>query len=351
MNQVNFSRECRVDPDWAAKNVIPLSLDVLEIREEGGQSRVNGIIPSNVMAIATDFEFQGQLVPITVTKSGDKFEVVEGNHRVQASIFLNDKHGETTSRFSTVRAYVKEFASEAEKMLYQVKQNNHLPAKSNAVADIAKVVSILDGDHGLQPEGFAKPIPMYHPEYPQEYEKSLDEWIKASFSFKPSDRKKIREMVTGKYENKKLQTFGNKAEAAKFFRESNDLGWIGKKVGDESNGWVMYAVNKASHVFPNIAGNGLKRKTEHSSDKVALCVYMSNLFGKTGRHVDDYRRKIVESVNKLNTSRLLTHKAKIVDKIFLLPQKLEGVENPDKLYEVSVTSSGKFTLNLPKKGW
>ena len=131
-----------------------------------------------------DFEFQGQLVPITVTKSGDKFEVVEGNHRVKASIFLNDKHGETTSRFSTVRAYVKEFASEAEKMLYQVKQNNHLPAKSNAVADIAKVVSILDGKHGLQPEGFAKPIPMYHPEYPQEYEKSLDEWIKASFSFK-----------------------------------------------------------------------------------------------------------------------------------------------------------------------
>ena len=124
-------------------------------------------------------------------------------------------------------------------------------------------------------------------------------------------------------------------------------------MGDESNGVCVYTIGQLSHVFPNLTGNTFKKKSEQSNVKAATVIFQSNVSGLDGRNLDKFRRQMVEKINTANKSWLLNPKAKLVDEVFIAPQKLrDGKENTEKFFRVKRKSNGEFdTDSIPTGGW
>lgn len=349
MKRTTYNNRSRLNSNFA-KQIKQIPLCDIVVTHQKSQVRQSGIIPSHAMAIANDIFRQGQLVPISVMpENNGQYETLDGNHRLAALQHLDKTYGCETENFKFVNCYIETgVKTKAEKILYQAAQNDHPPVKSNNISDISRALQDLQGEKDCPVE---ISLANFDVDYPDDWMEQAEQWLLKEFSLSKRERKKIIKGLTQGIQSTKIRNY-IKSDAVDIFRKLNDIGWAGNKPGDESNGWILYPVSMASHIFPNVSGNGLKKKGDSPVDKIAVCVWDSNPLGKTGTQIDDYRRKVVKSINELNSNSLLKRSSKLVDKIYLMPQKLDGVENQDALYEVPVNGNGKFSLNLlPKKGW
>jgi len=138
------------------------------------------------------------------------------------------------------------------------------------------------------------------------------------------------------------------------FMSNNTIGWSGKKPGEYSNGYSVYPIGDDSHLTPNLTGNAFNKKTVIGVDKpVAVVLWESNTFGKDGKKIDGYRSAMVNKINELNGSPLLAEGLRLVDDIFIAPQKLrDSKEDPNKFFQVKKDSNGKFEVgSIPRSGW
>tara|TARA_R100000152_G_C6777623_1_gene207609 strand:- start:137 stop:1189 length:1053 start_codon:yes stop_codon:yes gene_type:complete len=343
MNQVNFDKIKAQSPNWIASNVVSIPMDKIEVPETSSQIRNQGIIPSHVMTLAEDMDLRGQQVPITLEPNPEKegyYFIVDGNHRFK---------GGKDRGWTHINAYVMSFPSLVAKVSYQVMQNSHLPSKENSNDDILDALELLNNDPST-PAAIDRAL-FNTAVVPQTWEEGAVTYIKNFFGVGTKKAKATIAKFMAGFTNLKVKSF-MKSEVTEVFNRNNTIGWSGGTVGNESNGWVYYPISKASHIFPNITGNGFKKKTDKGSHEIAVVVSLDGMSGKDGKDLDSARRAIISNINKANTSGLLKSSKKLVDKVYLMPQKLDPthLEHTDTLYEVP-SSGRKFSLNLPKRGW
>tara|TARA_R100000234_G_scaffold113462_1_gene87879 strand:+ start:2678 stop:3724 length:1047 start_codon:yes stop_codon:yes gene_type:complete len=348
MNSRQFNEKTKVDPHFHRK-CFWTNVNNVNISEEDDQIRDGGIVDSHVSDLASQIFMDGQKIPITVESDGNGgWNAVDGSHRI-GGVKLNDK-AHPGEGYDQIFVYEEKFSSEAERVLYQKDSNEHLVAKKNhvndAVASIRKLMEMKNDPN--VPDVLQRDISTETD--PKCYMKDLEAWIKDNYSFTSREYKSILKKVTSDYTNSKVKNY-TKPGLVEEFSTNNTIGWVGGKAGDESNGYVLYPVNQASHIFPNITGNSYKKKTKNKNIQSVVVLWEGNTVGKEGCHIDDYRRKLVESINEVNQSHLLKRGMKLVDKVFLAPQKIGDVkENLNSFYEVPY-NNGSFSVNLPRKGW
>ena len=345
MNSSKLTSHLRADPMWEEKHVKNCLVSDLTIADDEGQSRQAGIIPSHVEKLVEDILARTLQVPITID---DNNVVVEGNHRLKAYEALSNRYPENP-RWQLIKAYQRSFKTEADRRAYQLDSNSHVPAKANAKEDYAQTVnSDLKG-------GFIKGMEWgSFNDDSGNFNKLVDYVHKAykHLGVGKNSAKAIAKIAASEAPNGKVKNY-TKDELVKEFDLTNSLGWSGKKSGDVSNDVAVYALGNATHIFPNLTGNSFNKKT--SDDRVATTtvVWQSNTFGLDGSDLDCYRANVIKRINKANKSWLLSPNAKLVDEVFIAPQKLrEGEENGKKFFRVKKKSNGEFDASsIPTSGW
>ena len=345
MKLAKLMSHLRADPMWEDSHTKNYSVSSLTVADDEGQVRAGGIVSSHVDALVEDILQRGLICPITIDNDN---VVVEGNHRVKAYEALARQNPDNP-RWKLIRAFQRPFKTEAERRSYQLECNSHAPAKASTNEDYGQVVN-NDLKAGVIPgmswasfnddaDNFNKLVDYIHSAYKQ-YGKSKN------------SAKAIAKIAASAAPNGKVKNY-TKDELVKEFDLSNCIGWAGKKSGHDSNGVAIYAVGNSSHVFPNLTGNSFKKKTDDKRMSAGAVLWQSNTFGETGAGLDTWRQGVVDSINEANKSWLLKPDAKLVDEVFIAPQKLrEGREDGKKFFRVKKKSNGEFdSSSIPTDGW
>ena len=257
-----------------------------------------------------------------------------------------------SAKFKKVKAYVTSFKSDAERLKYQSRANaGHMPALTNSAADIASQIrnlqSVKDPDVPMPPEVF---------EQQGKYKKDLRVYIEREYRPLVHVKNAAIKNLCSKLKNDKLRNI-TKPDLDDMFASWNNLGWDGKDDNKEGvDGWKVYTAAKAGGKFPSksIMCYTLKSKSSAQPGSVnnAVVIWDNNTQTKDGKRIDDYRRSVVESMNELNASHLLKRGKKLVDKIFIAPQKLSKHCLEEGFFEVDVDRKNKFiTKTIPRDGW
>ena len=347
MNEENFNRLKEKNPTWVANNVVKIKICDVDLPDKEAQIRNKGLIPRHVMAIRESMARHGQRVPVTFEKvvgedGSIRYRPADGSHRCWGAI---------EEGIESVDGIIRHFKNSVERTLYQVLQNNHPVTKSSETDDFVDAICLLNDDAANCPDEvngatFGTVVPA------STWEKTAIRWVKSNFEVGDARARSIVDRYMRGLKSVKGKSW-MKSQVTKAFKEKTSLGWVGDKVGDESNGWVYYTVHKTSHIFPNVTGNGFKKKTGNGNYEIAVVVSIDGMSGKEGKDLDAARRSIIDNINTANGSHLLKRGKKLVDKIFLMPQKLDASheEHEGALYEVKKGAKGKFSLQVPKVGW
>lgn len=341
-----FLDHLKNDPEWEDENIKSVLVSDLNIIENGGQVRAGGIVPSHIADLADDILSRGLDVPITVDMERN---VVEGNHRVKAYLVLIKRFPKAL-RWKKIKVWQRTFKSDAEKRAYQLECNSHPPAKASTNYDYALAIAEdLKGNviPGMSWSGFNSNA--------ENFENLVSYITEAygAYGVVGNRSKAIAKLAVTSAPNSKLQNY-TKDEVVDNFRANNDIGWSGKKPGDDSNGYSVYPIGSDSHIFPNLTGNTFNKKTANGNHVSTVAViWESNTFGKNGSKIDQSRIVDVNKINEANGSWLLSKGSALVDEVYIVPQKLrDNKENPNKFFRVSKDANGKFDVSsISTKGW
>jgi len=343
MNFKFLFRAISEDPSWIEKNINHVSLDSVTIDDDGSQVRAGGISSGHVNDLVDDIIVRGLEVPITIDQNN---QVVEGNHRVKAFQAIRRKNP-GVEKWNMIRAYKRTFADDAERRSYQIKCNDHPPAKPSTNDDLALAV-IDDLKTGAFPNLNWKTFNSDSGNFDL-----LVEVVNNKYSTGKKKAKSISKKAVLKTPNQKLKNY-TKEEILQNFKANNSIGWSGKKSGEDSNGYSVYPIGALQHIFPNLTGNTFNKKTTNGKKISTVCViWDSQTLGKDGKKIDNYRKSVVNKINDTNTSWVLSKDATLVDEIFIAGQKIRGSkENTDEFFKVKRDSSGKFDASsIPGNGW
>ena len=343
MNLKKYHRKVCENPNWIAENVEAILLSQVNIVDNAGQVRAGGIQPSHVSELVDDICLYGQYVPITIDENDN---VVEGNHRVKAIEVLRDRNP-GVEKWKTIRVYRRSFETEAEKRRYQLSNNVHLASKSSTNLDYA--LAVADDLKG----GVYSHIGLDWNSYNDDGDnfKKLVEKVADVYDIGKGRCNSIVKKATSKTPNQKFKNF-TKTEVVVNFNKNNPIGWDGEKPGDISGNHAVYAVGQQCYVYPNLNGNAFKKKTSNDNVFNAAVVWNTNTHGLTGKGLDDYRREVVRSINKMNNSSLLREESTIIDEVFIAGQKQRGSkEDPKKFFRVLKLANGDFDDSIPTDGW
>ena len=349
MNLLQLYNEMEKDPDFWSQNIQHLPLTLVEINQTIGQARVTGHIPQHINTMVTNIGDVGQRVPITVERDGKGFIVMDGNHRVEALRILAETYPES-AKFKTVMVLIKTFNSDAERMEYQALANEeHLPARKNDKHDIAYQIRRLQS--AKDP---AVPMPPTSQKEHRKYEKDLRTFIKSRYT--TSDTTAIINELFETVKNQKLQNI-TKGNLEKMFAswKGNKLNWAGNADNKTNTGWNVYTspTHGGYHPQKSMVSYTFKAKSSAAPGALqnAVIIWDNNCRGRDEKHIDDYRVGVVESWNKANSSQLLKRGKKLVDKIFIAPQKLDSDCKEENFFEVEVKNNKFITKTIPKSGW
>lgn len=342
------------DPLWARDNLLDISLDQVKIAEESGQVRQAGTINSHIDNLEASISRHGQLVPITVEATADgTFVAADGNHRIKALRRLRDRI-KNNPKYQNVRAHIRTFNSRAEKIQWQLSANDHPPAKRSSTSDVEYVVKKMmecestDVPKELQ-GGYGNEMYLADPE---KYQEVLKGYLEKATSLTSKERTRVARGVMMGFPNQKLRNYDTK-ELKKFFAEGNSIDWeIPAGLTRVFNGWRVETLGDSDYVFPNITGNSFKSKSENPEINTAVVLWDRNPFGKTGTKLDETRRKMISQINIANTSSLLKDGIRLVDRVFIAPQKIGSEIEEKGFFEITPAPDGKFGSDaFPNEGW
>jgi len=358
MNNMQFMRACAKDPTWEDTNVRTVSMDFIRGSEESlSQIRQGGIDNSHLSELQDSIIMHGQQVPITIEDTGTKsedgqtvYKLIDGGHRYLAISKLRKKNGHDL-RWSLIRANIKQFANDFERTSYQIEANDHtLPSKNNTNEDAAlwlnDVVNV-----GIS--GAPAVIADLHNSMgrnktdPDGYEKDLKAAVSQQY---PNMGMRRRNAVVKKF----LSTIPGKFRTWDSEKANMELRhWVDESANTNlPDEHVLISIRETNHVFHNSAGNSLSATLENSNKNVVAVVWTNKTNGKTVKDIDEARIETIRKINQLNYHPKLGRGKKLVDRVFIAPQKLDGTTSETGFYEVPVNSgNGNFTLSIATKGW
>tara|TARA_R110000851_G_scaffold263523_1_gene416090 strand:+ start:277 stop:1296 length:1020 start_codon:yes stop_codon:yes gene_type:complete len=337
------------DYNWVQNETRLIPIDDLVIEEEGSQVRQGGINSSHVAVLTEDISLRGQQVPITIGAqypaghpSAGKFPVVEGNHRLTAIRQLrhNATSDEDLDKYGMILVYESSFSSEEERTNWQLACNEHVPAKASTNDDYALVLrNQLDSKNlkgtnvnGVTWKNFSEKENNF---------KLVKKWCKNQWGINGTRINSIVKLALRGNPNAKLVNY-TKDTVLECFGDNNNIGWTGKKSGEECNNHTVYAISQASHVFPNLTGNTFRVKTDNTRTTTVALFWETNTLGKKVKDIKSFRTSAMDKVNKANSSALLAPNASLVDKVVFAPQ----MKSEKDLIWAEKDSNGRFKLRL-----
>ena len=357
MNEIEFMTECSKDPTWEHNNVNLISMDFIHGSEENlSQVRQGGIDNANLLKIYESIATHGQKIPITIEDSGVKnekgqtvYNLVDGGHRYLAIKKLRKKN---PNRFSVIRAYKQQFSSSWSRRIYQNGGNDHqLPAKANTNNDQthflhevvhvgiagapAKIASLLNSSGRNMTD-------------PKRYKNDLKSALKLGY---PN--------ISSREQNRVVDQFLKKLPGK--FKT-----WDTDRVTDDFYDWVensqvtlpakhqLIMIREPNHVMHSAAGNSLSATlAKEMSDCNTIAIVWSNRTdGKTVSDLNEARLDTIRRINLLNSHDKIKRGKKLINRVFIAPQKLEAKTLETGFYEVLENKNNKrFTVNIHASGW
>jgi len=358
MNRIEFILNLQ-DPEWETANVKTMSLDFIEGSEKSlSQIRQGGIDNSHLSEIQDSIVLKGQEVPITIEDSGTTnehgqtvYKLVDGGHRYLAISKLRKKNPRNP-KYWVIRAYVHPgFSSDFERVQYQHKANDHtLPSKSNGNEDASLWLTDLvhKGINGAPPNLQALfNSAGRNKTDPDGYETDLQNAV--SFNF-PNMGTRRRNGIVRNFLKKmpgKFKTWDGERVRSEFLQYVADT-----ESAHLPEKYALALVREVNHVFHSAAGNCLSA-TASPKDKdrdVVAIVWTNKTNGRKTSDIDYDRIESIRKINELNSHNRLGRGKKLIDRVFIAPQKLDDNEE-EGFYEVLLTGNNKFSLSIPTKGW
>ncbi len=345
-----------------------LSIERIESSSSKSQVRQAGERSSHVEELAEEIESRGQEVPITVEDLGkdaetglSTYRVVEGNHRFAAIKKLYNVSKD--SKYATILAVREIFPNDYERIEYQIRANNHTGAALKSSIDDAVVVlkSFVFSDKPIS--GAPPKIQCLHGSGrfnitdPTSYVTMLTNAIKLHWP--DYNSKKINRIVNrflldpklpGKFASFDAKSvrvvFGDWVEA-----ENEFLGPVSPK-GEEL--YSILPIKNDNWIDHSLMGLAFKAKTDSvaKSRHVNIAVmFWKDIAGKSFKDIDKHRIKMISKINKRNKSPILRRGTKMIDEIYIAPQKRDGYEEKG-FYRVPKRKDGLFSISqIPDSGW
>ena len=148
--------------------------------------------------------------------------------------------------------------------------------------------------------------------------------------------------------------------------------WTSSQAQEEFITWIEHdgtSVNKDFlHTVKNLnyidwqltarayAARSDDKDKQKSTNENIVIMFWSDVTGKNNSDLDEHRRKMLNRINKRNNSWFLKHfggsRAKIIDRVFIAPQKRDAACEEVGFWEVEKNAKGDFSATkLPTSGW
>lgn len=350
-------------------NVENIAVDRIKSTSSNSQVRQAGERRAHVDALAEEIEARGQEIPITVEilpKNSDgtsQYEVVEGNHRLAAFKHLRKTTGDT--RYATIKAVIKSFNDGYQRLKYQIEANNHTGVALKGSVDDAMAL-LKSFVFGKKPISGAPPIirrlhgsASLNVRNPEAYKTMLTKAVKSlwpDYNSKKRNRIVTRFLLDPKLPGK-FASFDTKSARIQFHdwaeAEAEDE-VLGAVTTDAQGLYSILPIKNDNWIDHSLMGLAFREKTEsrsgHHHRNIAV-IFWKDIAGKTFGELDEHRKKMISKINKRNQSPILKRGVKMIDAIYIAPQKRDGCDEKG-FYKVPLTSRGQFsTKQIPDSGW
>ena len=356
MNELQFVNKTNEDPFWEDENVRTLSMSAITYTQEAkSQVRQGGIDNGHIKDIADSLIKNGQKVPITVEhveKDDDGMSVwriVDGGHRWTAINYLR-KLQPKNKRWTVIRAFVVKVGSEYERQQMQLEANEHgHVAKSTTREDASYWLGrlIQTGIDGAPAElEKLRGSQGRNRIDPEQYEQDLREAV--SYQFQTMGARTVNAIIRGYMKTLpgKFRTWSSNTANDDFYI------WLRKSGTAIEERHSLVKIRETNHVWQTSAGNALKETYKHGNEdlETVAVVWSNKTSGRSFEAIDTERAETIRNINKLNSHNKLGKGKRIIDRLFICPQKQDGVEESG-FYEVQKTQNNRFKLFFPKTGW
>jgi len=364
-------------PGWEANNVGVVALVSILGNVSTSQVRQDGTDPNHTEELSHSIVTFGQKVPVTVEQVGTDdqgnptYRLVDGNHRYDAIRKLR-KLNPADARWAVIKIFVKKFRNDWERTHYQSEMNAHeTPAKlsttSDAVVTLHNVIlnglqgapAVVGNLHNSQGRNVTEP---------GKYAKDLNKAVKLLFpGFSAKQRKSVVRQLQGKRLPGKFGrwTAPEVKEAFIAWADSADMAYDEEFLHTVKNtnyvDWQLLARCFAakSDAMEGTPYNSVRQRLweDQQPSCNTVIVFWSDVAGKDNKALNEQRVKIIEKINKRNSSWMLRMfkgmgLVKIVDRILIAPQKRDKGCAEFGFFEVPVNSKGQFSTTLiAKSGW
>tara|TARA_B100000941_G_C28463456_1_gene532097 strand:- start:192 stop:1319 length:1128 start_codon:yes stop_codon:yes gene_type:complete len=353
------------DASWIRKNVLHIKLQYIEEESGGTQVRQDGTDSTHVEQLCHSILTFGQQVPITVEIAGERddgttiYRIVDGNHRYKTIKKLN-KDDSSDHRWREVQAIIKKFKNDYERIKYQTNANAHeTPVKVSSDSDALVVLKNII-DVGLP--GAPKVISDLHGSAgrnltdPRAYEKDLKAGLKVLF---PGLSNRQRSSVVRKLQGKELP--GKFGRWTAGLAQEEFITWAENEEEININNDFLHTVKNLNYIDWQLiarvfASRSDDQEKQNSENENIVIMYWSEISNKNNSELNEHRRKMIDKINKRNNSWFLKHfkgkRAKVIDRVFIAPQKRDSKCEELGFYEVKKNKKGNFASSkLPTRGW
>ena len=371
-------------PGWKSANVKTISIDYIEkesgfsqVRQEGTDSKHADQLSNSIAAI-------GQRVPITVEVTGTRpdgttiYENVDGNHRLAAIRKLR-KNNPKDARWSTIEVYVEQFSGDWERLKYQAEQNNHeAPVKVTSSNDAIKVIHDII-TNGVNDNNAPKHVrdlfgtQSRNVTHPKKYANELNKAIRTLFpGLSAKQRRTAVDNLQTKHIPGKFGRWTTGTAKDYFFEWANSVGvkynedFVHTLNAERRIDWQLIGrcfASKSeiqeSSCYKRLLVTGTANSWEFTDDaeENIVILFWDQTAGKTNEDLDDFRTSIINKINRRNDSWLTRKfgklgKVKMVDRIFIAPQKRDEGCLESGFLEVPKNKKGQFSTTLTaQSGW
>jgi len=349
---------------WVTANVMDVDLQYIEKESNGTQVRQDGTDKTHVDQLCHSILSFGQRVPITVEIIGKRsngttiYRIVDGNHRF-ATIKKLHKDNPKDANYFTIKVHVKKFANDYQRIKYQTESNAHeTPVRVTTTSDALVVMKRLI-NVGLP--GAPKVVSRLHGSAnrnlsePSKYEKDLKLAIKELF---PGFSAKQRGSVVRNLQGKELPGKFGRWTAGQ--AQDDFTSWSANK-GASVNRDFLHTVKNLNYIDWQLIARAFAARSDDDDKQMSeneniVIMYWSDTTGKNNSDLDEARRNMLKRINKRNKSWFLKHirghRTKIIDRIFIAPQKRDAACEEIGFWEVEKNVKGDFSLTkLPTTGW
>lgn len=286
---------------------IILKPEEIVIDEFGGQVREAGINSDHVQDLVSSIKALGQKVPVHVEEINGVYTCLNGHHRIRALREIE----------KPVKAVVVSGLNSRTRTEFQLRENQHLPAKVSTIGDIVPSITKL-----VKNESACGNLSRFKKdsEKIKEIKKLVEKILPGDHrSFKIA--KRVFRSLPNTHGFKKMTNYTN-ASATEKFNELAKRKIEGSGIVDEAANEVFYFADKDTLLSAQWSLAQTK-KFKNPNLSVSIVTWLGNPEGKSVDDVRNHRAKVVKDFKNRNAWVVNGPLGKVVEKIYFLPQILQ----------------------------